>query len=360
MCGRGIDQMLAHSVDPALHEPSGISARDYVRLAERRNGPIARPLSCAAMWGHAAREWRRRPTHARIINLETALTTSDDWQDKGINYRAHPANVQCLRTAGVDACALANNHVLDWGRAGLLETLAVLRAAGLRCAGAGIDAQQAAAPALLPGPDGTRTLLFAAGLGSSGIPPCWRAGTGPGVNLLDGSRNSVEMLAERIAAQRAPGDTVVLSIHWGGNWGYALPQLQRRFAHALIDEAGVDVIHGHSSHHPLPVEVYRGKPILYGCGDFLNDYEGIGGYEDYRPDLCLMYFLSLNRRRNLSRLHMVPLRIRGFRLHRAGADDALWLCQRLTQQAQSCACGTQLSCDRQRVLRLHWRQRTHD
>ena len=75
------------------------------------------------------------------------------------------------------------------------------------------------------------------------------------------------------------------SIHWGDNWGYDIPREQTTFAHKLIDEAGVDVIHGHSSHHPKGIEVYKDKPIIYGCGDFIDDYEGISGYENFRDDL---------------------------------------------------------------------------
>ena len=68
--------------------------------------------------------------------------------------------------------------------------------------------------------------------------------------------------------------------------------IQSQLAHSLLDEAGVDVIHGHSSHHVKGIEVYKGKAILYGCGDFLTDYEGIQGYEEFRDDLVLMYFLT--------------------------------------------------------------------
>lgn len=65
------------------------------------------------------------------------------------------------------------------------------------------------------------------------------------------------------------------ALGWG-NWGYGVTRRTREFAHELLDHAGVDLIHGHSSHHPLGIEVYRDKLILYGCGDFINDYEGIG------------------------------------------------------------------------------------
>jgi len=119
---------------------------------------------------------------------------------------------------------------------------------------------------------------------------------------------------------------VVASIHWGGNWGYAVPAAHRDFAHGLIDQCEVDVVHGHSSHHPLGIEVYRGRPILYGCGDFINDYEGISGHEAYRGDLSLMYFLKIHPAGGgLSRLWMVPMQMRRFRLQRASAQDTRWL-----------------------------------
>jgi poly-gamma-glutamate synthesis protein (capsule biosynthesis protein) len=89
------------------------------------------------------------------------------------------------------------------------------------------------------------------------------------------SSAQVDVVAERVAAVVRTGDIVVVSIHWGPNWGYHVPSSHRRFARALIDRAGVHVIHGHSSHHPLGIEVYRNRPILYGCGDLINDYEGI-------------------------------------------------------------------------------------
>jgi poly-gamma-glutamate synthesis protein (capsule biosynthesis protein) len=72
--------------------------------------------------------------------------------------------------------------------------------------------------------------------------------------------------------------------------------------------------------------VYRGKLILYGCGDFINDYEGIGGYENFRDDLALMYFPRLSSTTGqLIDLQMTPLQIKRFRLQRASKMDARWL-----------------------------------
>jgi len=119
---------------------------------------------------------------------------------------------------------------------------------------------------------------------------------------------------------------VVASIHWGANWGFDIPDAHRRFAHELIDHAGVDLVHGHSSHHPKAIEVHAGRAILYGCGDFINDYEGIPGHLDYRADLSLMYFPELDRATGeLRSLEMTPLLMRNMRLRHPGVADVRWL-----------------------------------
>jgi poly-gamma-glutamate synthesis protein (capsule biosynthesis protein) len=114
----------------------------------------------------------------------------------------------------------------------------------------------------------------------------------------------------------------VASIHWGSNWGYEVPTNHVSFAHRLVD-AGVDVVHGHSSHHPRPVEVYHGKLILYGCGDLIDDYEGISGHDEYRDDLRLLYFASIDPDAGrLARLRMAPMQARRMRLRHATPADA--------------------------------------
>ena len=149
MTGRGIDQVLPNPVDPRIYEPYVKSAAEYVELAERLNGPISKPVDFAYIWGDALRELERAGPDVRIINLETSVTVSEDHSPKGINYRMHPKNVPCLQAAGIDVCLLANNHVLDWGPSGLIETLETLRAVDLKTAGAGRDAREALAPAVV-------------------------------------------------------------------------------------------------------------------------------------------------------------------------------------------------------------------
>jgi poly-gamma-glutamate capsule biosynthesis protein CapA/YwtB (metallophosphatase superfamily) len=329
MPGRGVDQVLPHPGDPELREGYARDAHDYVRLAEHANGPIPRPVSFSWPWGDALGVLDAMAPDLRLINLETSITRSADFAaGKPVHYRMSPQNLPCLTAARPDVCALANNHVLDFGPAGLAETLRVLAGAGLAAAGAGPDLAGAMAPVAVPVPGG-RVLVFSCGTASAGIPPGWAAAaTRPGVNLLPGlSDAAADELTVRAGQARQRGDLVVVSVHWGSNWGYGVDGDQVRFAHRLID-GGVDLIHGHSSHHPRPVEVYRGKLVLYGCGDCIDDYEGIGGHEQFRDDLRLLYFASLTPGTGtLAGLTMVPMQARKMRLCHASAADARWLAE---------------------------------
>jgi poly-gamma-glutamate synthesis protein (capsule biosynthesis protein) len=355
MTGRGIDQVLPHPVAPALYEPCVRDARAYVRLAEQRTGPIAAPVGFDYVWGDALEVLERVKPAVRLINLETSVTACDEpWAGKEIHYRMHPANVSCLACAGIDGCVLANNHVLDWGHAGLLETLRTLEAAGIRTAGAGRDAAQAAAPAVLDAGAAGRVLVFAYGSPTAGVPPEWAAtAERPGVNVLpDLSEETVRQVAATVAHHARDGDVVLVSIHWGGNWGYAIPAEQVDLAHRLVDRAGVDLVHGHSCHHVKGLEVYHGRLVLYGCGDFLDDYEGIGGHERYRPELTLMYLPTVEPSTGaLIGLRLAPMQIRHFRLNHAGRADAVWL--RDTLDREGAGFGVQVVLEEDGMLAVH-------
>jgi len=358
MSGRAIDQILPNHNRPQIHEPYLVDARDYIALAERVNGPIPRPVAFDYVWGDALAELSRMSPDARIVNLETAITTHDVFEPKGINYRMHPANVGLLGVAGIDCCALANNHVLDWGDKGLADTLACLQGAEVRTAGAGRDLARAQAPAVIPIPGKGRVLVFAFGSEYSGIARDWAATQKrPGIDLLpDLSAATLAGIAERVGRTKQTGDIAVASVHWGGNWDYQIPAAQRRFAHGLIDQAGIDLVHGHSSHHVKGVEVYRGRPIIYGCGDFLNDYEGIRGHEEYRADLGLMYFPTLDiESGRLVRFELTATRIKRFRIQRADPAEAAWLAAVLDREGRPLGTGV-VAVDGAR-LRLEWARR---
>jgi poly-gamma-glutamate synthesis protein (capsule biosynthesis protein) len=355
MPGRGLDQVLPHPGDPELREAYARDARAYVDLAERAHGPIPRPVSFDWPWGDALGMLADIAPHVRVINLETSITASSDFTPgKAVHYRMSPGNVGCVAAARPDACALANNHVLDFGHRGLADTVQALADAGLRPVGAGPDRDQARRPAAVPVRGGGRAVIVSCGTASAGIPPGWAAAPArPGVNLLpDLSPATADAVIGQVQAARRPGDIAIVSIHWGSNWGYGVDADQVRFARRLID-GGVDLIQGHSCHHPRPIEVYRGKLILYGCGDCIDDYEGITGHRAYRPDLRLLYFASPDPDTGqLTALRMAAMQARQMRLHHAPAADRKWLTATLDRISHGFGSRVDLRPDGMLALRL--------
>ena len=327
MTGRGIDQIMPRSCDPMLYESCVRSAIDYVQLAERRSGAIPRRAPFDYIWGDALDALDQHQPDFRIINLETSITDRGTPEPKGINYRMHPANVGCITAAKIDCCVLANNHVMDWGVESLKDTLSTLQRGGIATAGAGSCAEEAALPAVLSKAS-QRLLVYAFAGPSSGVPGGWSAETlRPGVNFLaDFGAGSLSRVADSINLTRRPGDVVLVSLHWGANWSYDIPAEHRIFAHGLIDKAQVDVIHGHSSHHPLAMEIHGDRPIFYGCGDFINDYEGISGHEAFQPDLALAYLVDLDdENHKILGIEMMAYRRQRFKLVSASREEVSWL-----------------------------------
>jgi poly-gamma-glutamate synthesis protein (capsule biosynthesis protein) len=143
MPGRGVDQILPHPGDPELREAYARDARAYVDLAEDAHGPIPRPVSYCWPWGDALRVLDELAPDVRVINLEASITTRRGFAPgKAICYRMSPGNLSCVTAARPEVCALANNHVLDFGRGGLADTLRALASAGLRAAGPGPAARR--------------------------------------------------------------------------------------------------------------------------------------------------------------------------------------------------------------------------
>lgn len=356
MLGRGIDQVLPQPAPPQLFETACKSALDYIALAERKSGPIPRPIPFDYVWGDALGAFSA--ADIRIINLETSITRRGKPEPKGIHYRMAPEHVPVLLAASIDCCILANNHVLDWGYEGLLDTLDALHAAGIQTAGAGRDATEAARPARVTSASGRNVLVYAIAAPSSGVPDAWEAGgTQPGVAFLDRvSAKAASAIADRILRERQREDLVVLSIHWGPNWGFHIPSADSAFAHGLIDRGAVDLVLGHSSHHPKGIEVRRDRPIFYGAGDLINDYEGIGGYEEFRPNLALLHSASFSDGGGLSALQLIPFRVENFRLKHPRSDEVAWL---LNTMARECRLFGERVTLENGALHLDWPGQPH-
>jgi poly-gamma-glutamate capsule biosynthesis protein CapA/YwtB (metallophosphatase superfamily) len=245
----------------------------------------------------------------RIINLECAITNSEQpWirTPKVFHFRAPPSAIETLRAARIDACSLANNHTLDFEEQGLIDTLEQLDAAGIRHAGAGRNREEAAHPAILAvRADPVRRVAL---LAFTDNEPPFAAGTDqPGTNHLPVSlRPDVLLRVQRtVAAVREVGvETVIFSNHWGPNWVLRPRELFRRFARAVID-LGVDIYYGHSAHVFQGVEIYRGKPILYDTGDFIDDY---AVDPRMRNDWSFLFRVSVEEGR-FARLDLTPVKL---------------------------------------------------
>lgn len=253
-----------------------------------------------------------RQADVLVGNLEFVL--ADDgrpWPGKTFHFRADREAVSSLEAAGFAIVSVANNHVLDFGADAALDCLATLTERGIRFSGAGPDAAAARRPAIV-----RRDGITIAMLAVTDNEPDWEAGVdSPGVRYLpvdpDDAR-ARELLGD-VARQREAADLVIVSAHWGGNWGVGVPRSHRRFARALVD-AGADVVFGHSPHIVRGVEVHRGRPILYGTGDFVDDY-AVDPVE--RNDRSFVFVLRTDGAAPVElRLH--PTEIVGFQARRAG------------------------------------------
>ena len=166
-------------------ESYSVTALDYLRLAERRHGVIRGPCPFDYIWGDGLTELSRQQPDIRLINLETAITRSNAAADKGINYRMSPENVEVLSAARIQACVLANNHVLDWGVEGLLDTLDALQQKGIGAVGAGRNLSEATAPLVIDVAGKGASSSSRSACPTSGIPRSWQATADrPGVNVL--------------------------------------------------------------------------------------------------------------------------------------------------------------------------------
>ncbi|MFQ6155224.1 CapA family protein [Micrococcus luteus] len=234
------------------------------RLVDER----LRTAAPASVWGNTL------PVLAgadlRIANLECVLARGGTpWPGKVFHFRSAPQNVACLTAAGIDAVSLANNHTLDYGPEALLESVAALDAAGIRHAGAGADDDAAWSPAVVRA-GGLDVGLVA----FTDNTPDWAAAPrSPGVAYapVDAAHPLGRRLREVVRATRPAVDVLIVSAHWGGNWGAEVPAEHRALAHALVED-GADLVFGHSPHIVRGIEVHRGRPVIYGAGDFIDDY----------------------------------------------------------------------------------------
>ena len=279
-----------------------------------------RPVS--AVWGDLLD--RLRALDGLFVNLECCLSTRGrPWRRtrRPFHFRADPGwAVPALERAGVDCCALANNHVLDYEEEALRDTLDNLDEVGIAHAGAGRTRAEAFAPTVVPVGDLDVGVVSV----TDNTPEYAATGTSPGtahveIDVADeGTRTAVGGALDR--AREHDPDLLVASLHWGPNMVEEPPDAFREFARWLVDD-GVDVVHGHSAHVFQGIEVYRGRPILYDAGDFVDDY---AVDERLRNDRSFLFELSVSAAGKPAELRLRPTEIDDFAVHEAGPEAAEW------------------------------------
>ena len=200
-----------------------------------------------------------RRANLRIVNCECALTSaaSPAWKS-GAVFKGAPAHAGGLATVPFDVACLANNHVLDYGVAGLRETLRVLARTGIHSVGAGLTDAQALAPlSLLVNGQGVHVVNISEGedlTASTG---------GPGVFGWD-----LALAAAQVRALKKFGGIVIVIAHCGLEYVPFPPPYVVAAFRALI-EAGADCVIGHHPHVPQGIEWWRDRPIFYSLGNFV-------------------------------------------------------------------------------------------
>ena len=313
MLGRLIDQMFPQHV----YEPEEAEFAQSFLSSE----PGSKRFEPETPWGNVLP--LLHSADLNLLNLETSATTHPDkWPNKVFNYRMHPSNIAALTAAKIDYATLANNHTLDFCEPGLLETVRTVRQAGVAFAGAGESKDEASQPAVL-------TLK---GSKKEHAIHVWAASDHPAdwadvatFNFLDYSQEKKDELKSLLSRPSSKDASLrIFSVHWGPNYSWQPSKEIRDMAHFLIDECGIDIIHGHSSHHVQGVERYQGKLIIYGCGDFVDDY---ALNAQYRNDLSGVWRVNVKEtedkeRLELSQLEIIPTKIERFQARRLRPDEA--------------------------------------
>ena len=204
-----------------------------------------------------------READLTVANLEVALTERGVAAEKAYTFRTPPRFASGLVEAGIDLVSLGNNHIADFGREGIEDTLAALDALGIRHAGAGLDEAAARRPAVVE-VEGLRIAFLSY---TDIVKNSFAGPDAPGVALA-----TPEGIAADVGAARAQADVVVVLLHSGIEYTQAPQPAQQRLARAAVD-AGALLVLGHHPHVLQGWERYGGGVIVYSLGNFVFDLE---------------------------------------------------------------------------------------
>lgn len=276
-------------------------------------------------WGNTLPIFQK--ADVRFCNLECVISHHPEpWNrvEKVFHFRTEPKNVGVLKAARIDAVSIANNHSMDYGPKALKEMIHILSHNHIGYAGAGITPKEAQEIASIE--VSKKRVGF---LAVTDNEPEWKVSNSePGTYYvpLDLKDLRAVQLLKKIWEKKEGFDLIVVSVHWGPNWGRHPLQKDVQFAHALID-SGANIVFGHSPHVFRGVEFYKGCPILYSAGDFVDDY---AVDEVERNDESFVFLLSLNEDGHFS-LQLYPTVIQNFQAQLATGQRASHIASQMTE-----------------------------
>lgn len=216
-----------------------------------------------------------------IGNLECPIAVEAETIKARYPYKVPPWTLEGLKWAGFDAVSLANNHLVDCNREGMLETFHYLGQAQLPFFGAGENIEQAKEPGIYP--LGNLKVAFCGQIAGETYIHEYFDGIGEKeyrrkhsqmVRRMQAKKNmpgtviaNKNTVVEMVKRAKEQADLVIVYLHWGIRYYRPATDFQREVGQAAID-AGADLVVGHHAHFWQPVEVYKGKPIIYGLGNF--------------------------------------------------------------------------------------------
>lgn len=196
-----------------------------------------------------------------MVNLENPVTTRGVRVPKPYNFRMHPRFLRALTEAGIDLVTIGNNHVFDYGKEGLFDTISYLDSVGVKHVGAGRNREEA-----------HRAAVFHVKGVTIGFLAYYGGGEAPGAGKKSGgvARRDLPGIREDIAALKKEHHAgyVVVNLHWGTEKARFPDNAQRAFAREVID-AGAHAVIGHHPHVLQGIERYRGGVIAYSLGNFI-------------------------------------------------------------------------------------------
>lgn len=279
----------------------------------------------------------------RLCNLECVVSDrGTPWSayTKAFHFRSAAKNVAVLKAASINGVSIANNHTLDYGFDAMFEMLEILDRAGIVHSGAGGNLDEASRLAI------SNVFETKAGLlAFTDNEPDWEATAHrPGLFYVavDLKDRRAQNILDIVRRERSAVDLLIVSAHWGSNWGYAPEKGHVAFAHALI-EAGASVVFGHSCHVFRGIEFYRGSPIFYSAGNFVDDY-AVDPIE--RNDEAFIYVMEV-RDGIVDSVRLHPTLIRNCQARRAEGVRQMAIVQKMQELCAALGSSADWNSERQ-------------